>query len=224
MASPSTLTCHQFEHACKALVAKHAHSASSSLNTVLKGWSWTEHPTVPGLGYLSRTSLIQGLARISDSDLLEDGIPEPEEVVEDPALAHDTSAEYLTCGQSVTFSPTFQVPVFYFTVHDRNGSPLMLKEIMKTSLLRRHALPETQVTSFALKQPNSQFPLLSQGDHPTTGTPAWFIHPCGTACAIGELIGEKITEAGAMPDPVDYDEWLNWLETWFMVLGNIVEL
>ena len=92
---------------------------------------------------------------------------------------------------------------------------------MNTSLLRRHTLPETQITSFALARPDAPFPLLSQGDHPTLGTPAWFIHPCGTGFAMGELIGEK--DAEGMLEGVS-DKWLNWLETWFMMLGNIVEL
>jgi hypothetical protein len=47
-----------------------------------------------------------------------DDVLESEDVVEDPAVAHSTSSEYFTCGQSITFSPTFQVPVFYFTIHD----------------------------------------------------------------------------------------------------------
>ncbi|KAF8271752.1 hypothetical protein EI94DRAFT_1719934, partial [Lactarius quietus] len=72
-----------------------------------------------------------------------------------------------------------------------DGSPLGLEEIMNTSLLRHHALPETQATSFALFQQDALFPLLSQGDHPTLGLPSWFIHPCGTASAMNELIGEK---------------------------------
>ena len=102
-----------------------------------------------------------------------------------------------------------------------DGSPLTLEEIMNTSTLRRHSLPEIQVTPYALVQPDaSSFPLLSQGDHPTLGTPGWFIHPCGTAYAIGELIGER--KAEGMPG-VD-DDWLHWLETWFMMMENIVDL
>ena len=73
--------------------------------------------TFPGLGYLSRTALLQGCARYEDSDLLKDEISESE-VVEDPALAHGSSSGFLTCGQSIAFSPTFQVPAFYFTIHD----------------------------------------------------------------------------------------------------------
>jgi len=93
---------------------------------------------------------------------------------------------------------------------------------MNTSLLRHHALPETQVTDYQLVQPNAPFPLLSQTDHPTLCLPVWYVHPCGTGCAMGELIGEKIAEA--MPGLVDDDKWLTWLETWFMMMGNIVEL
>jgi|SRR5712671_121249 len=70
-----------------------------------------------GDGCLFRTALIRVHARNSDSDLLEDGIPEPEEVIDDPAIAHDTSSNYLTCSQSVTFSPTYQVPAFHFSIH-----------------------------------------------------------------------------------------------------------
>jgi ubiquitin-like-conjugating enzyme ATG10 len=92
---------------------------------------------------------------------------------------------------------------------------------MNTHLLRHQSLPETQVTSFALVQPDALFPLLSQGDHPTLGTPSWFIHPCGTANAISELIREKNTER--IPE-VDNNNSLDWLETWFMMLGSIVEL
>lgn len=194
--------------------------------------------TFPGLGYLSRTALLQGCARYKDSDLLKDDCSESE-VVEDPALAHGSSSGFLICDQSITFSPTFQVPAFYFTIHDSrallfgprsrwiaqergntDGSLLTLEDIMNTSLLHRHALPEIQVTPYALVQPDASFPLLSQGDHPTLGTPAWFIHPCGTAFVVGELLGEKNAEG--MPE--DSDKWLRWLETWFMMMGNIVEL
>ena len=122
------------------------------------------------------------------------------------------------------------IPVRYFYAKEdkvllkrgnADGSPLTLEEIMNTSILRCHALPEIQVTPYALVQPDAPFPLLTQGDHPTLGTPGWFIHPCGTGCAIGELIGER-QKAEGMPG-ID-DDWLHWLETWFMMMENIVDL
>lgn len=33
------------------------------------------------------------------------------------------SSEVLTCYQTVVFSPTYQVPAFYFEIHDSSMSP-----------------------------------------------------------------------------------------------------
>lgn len=75
---------------------------------------------------MSRTVLLQGRARNRDSDLLKDDVSESEDIVEDPAAAHSTSSEPFTCGQSIAFSPTFQVPVFYFIIHDSRA--LLLRQ------------------------------------------------------------------------------------------------
>jgi ubiquitin-like-conjugating enzyme ATG10 len=83
---------------------------------------------------LSRTALLQGRTQYSDSDILMDDFSEPEEVVEDPAVAHGSSSGFLTCGQSITFSPTFQVPVFYFTIHDSRA--LLLHQEVEVLLKR----------------------------------------------------------------------------------------
>lgn len=72
---------------------------------------------------MSRTALLQGCARNRDSGLLKDDVPESEDVEEDPAVENSTFSESFTCGQSITFSPTFQVPVFYFTLHDSRALP-----------------------------------------------------------------------------------------------------
>ena len=76
--------------------------------------------TVPGLGYLFRTVPLHGRAPAPDreNDFAQEDVPESAELVDDLAIADCTSPELLTCGQSIAFSPTFQVPVFYFTIHD----------------------------------------------------------------------------------------------------------
>ncbi len=76
--------------------------------------------TVPGLGYLFRTVPLYGCtpAPDIDSDFVQADVPQSVEFVDDLAIADGASPEYLTCGQSIAFSPTFQVPVFYFTIHD----------------------------------------------------------------------------------------------------------
>lgn len=40
---------------------------------------------------------------------------------------------------------------------------------------------------------------------------------------MGELTNEMVAEAVPEDDGKD-DQWVRWLETWFMVLGNMVDL
>ena len=94
------------------------------------------------------------------------------------------------------------------------GSPLLLDQIAETSLFRRHALPSAKGGSFALTLPDSSLSLLSQGDHPTLDIPCWYIHPCRTEEAVGEIIAE-LGDDGTDP--------LRWLETWFTVMSNVVD-
>ena len=63
--------------------------------------------------------------------------------------------------------------------------------------------------------PDSTFSLLSQGDHPTLGTPCWYLHPCHTSEVVGEIMAE--VDAGER-------DAVRWLEAWFMVMSNMVDL
>lgn len=76
-----------------------------------------------------------------------------------------------------------------------------------------------ETTSFAVNLPTSSFPLLSQGDHPTLGSPCWYFHPCETSVSVGEVMKEVAR------DEWTEDEYLvRWIETWFMVLGTVVDM
>ncbi len=82
---------------------------------------------------------------------------------------------------------------------------------MRSALFRPQVLPSSDRNTFALTLPDSSFALLSQGDHPTLGTPSWYFHPCHTAEVVGEIVKSR------------QDDALRWLEAWFMVMGNIVD-
>nr|GAT54060.1 predicted protein [Mycena chlorophos] len=99
-------------------------------------------------------------------------------------------------------------------MHDSSGSPLSLDALVHTTLFHRFALDAAECTTFAATLPGAAFPLLSQGDHPTLGTPCWFLHPCESAAAVDEIM----RELGAG------DDEQRWLETWFMVLGSVVHV
>ncbi|KAJ7047448.1 hypothetical protein C8F04DRAFT_1058863 [Mycena alexandri] len=180
-----------FRSAADAFIAGHKAS----------GWTWQEPPSVPAMGYMARSRL--HTRRGEDADDATDG--------DDDATA-STPAETLTCRQYIVYSSTFQVPAFYFTLHDASGAPLPLDDLVRTTLFHRFAFEGTESTTFGVSLPGSAFPLLSQGDHPTLGTPCWYFHPCESAAAVTEIMAEL------------GDERRGWLETWFMVLGTVVNM
>ncbi|KAI0649992.1 hypothetical protein C8Q79DRAFT_997943 [Trametes meyenii] len=206
----STLTRAQFEHACNCYVEAHSRQPSK-VKAYPSGWSWHEHSYVSGLGYLARTvCLPRGHEPAADDaiEFVDLGVLE-----DDPTAA--PLEELLICKQYIVYSSTFQVPAFYFTIHESSGTPLPLNRITESALFRRHALPSANDNTFALTLPDTSLALLSQGDHPTLGTPSWYFHPCHTSEAVGEILAES--------DGWDGENGLRWMEVWFMVVGNVVD-
>lgn len=210
--SLGTMTSTLFEAACKAFVRRR------------HDWVWVEQPLLQGFGYMHRTTPLQNRSTTSD----------PPEPADDPAAALPLS-DHLTCHQSVVFSPTFQVPTFYFSVYDPSacdvqspprryitlsaGAPLGLSDIMHTSLLRKHALDGTEATAFSIGNPASNFPLLSFGEHPCLGSQYWYLHPCETGPAVEEMLA-----AWSDTRSQDSAREVRWLEAWFLVLSCAVDL
>ncbi|KAK0486901.1 acetyl-CoA acetyltransferase [Armillaria luteobubalina] len=214
------LTRPQFDLACCALVEKYAHTLSSPATTPLKGWSWNEHTSISGLGYLSRRTIhIHRLTSGKDNeDLYTNELCNEEyEEPQDESVAAPSLNTTLICQQYIVYSATFQVPAFYFTIHDHNGSPLGLTDIVNTSLFRPSVFDTAEYTTFALSIPDQSFPLLSQGDHPTLGTPSWYFHPCESAHAVDELMSE-LGEAEWTTE----ERIIRWIEIWFMVVGTVM--
>ncbi|GLB33727.1 putative autophagocytosis associated protein, active-site domain [Lyophyllum shimeji] len=205
----------EFEIACKAFIA--AGRPDSPAAEAAKGWAWNEHPSVPNLGFLSRTVLHFRRSRSSSTDVLPTDVGTEESLNEEDDAGTASAPETLVSRQYVVYSATFQVPAFYFTVHDPKGTPLPLIDLIQTSLFHPFAFEHTKMTSFGLTRPASSFPLLSQGDHPTLGTPCWYLHPCETANAVDELMSELDCEGYA-----EDMRLARWLEMWFVVLGTAV--
>ncbi|KAJ3971269.1 hypothetical protein EV361DRAFT_912055 [Lentinula raphanica] len=210
------LTRPQFQLACKLLIKEYDSSHPSMATNALRGWLWNEHPSVSGLGYLSRSS-----NHVSRGKELPEAIDLNDDYIEDDEAAAPIciTSEVLVSQQYVVYSATFQVPCFYFNIYHSDGSPLSINELLSSSLFRPGLTQDADTTTFALTRRNAAFPLLSQGDHPTTGKPCWFLHPCETDAAVEELLKES-EKVGESEDA----QLLQWMKIWFMVLGNVVDL
>lgn len=100
-----------------------------------------------------------------------------------------------------------------------DGAPLLLDDILQTPLLRLDHSQQYERTTFAMTEPGAAFPLLSQGDHPVTGMPSWYFHPCETPKSVEELLNEM-----KQGDWAEDDMLLHWMKAWFLVLGTAVHL
>jgi hypothetical protein len=99
-----------------------------------------------------------------------------------------------------------------------DGSPLSLDDLIQTSLFKALVFEGAELTKFALSLRGASFPLLSQGDHPTTGRPSWYLHPCETSSAVGEVMRE-FGEA----DWSEEAALTRWIEVWIMIVGTAID-
>lgn len=121
----------------------------------------------------------------------------------------------MRCRYSARVSD-FQLNCFF-----AGGAPLSLTSLLASSVF--HSRSATPSYPFTTLSPDSADddephpnPFLSQADHPTLGTPAWFLHPCET-----EAIVREVLEGTEKPG----ERWESaWMETWFMVVGSVVDL
>ncbi|CCM04870.1 uncharacterized protein FIBRA_07063 [Fibroporia radiculosa] len=216
----ATFTRSQFETACKAYIRVHNASGQTSATAFRPdGWTWSDHnSTIARPGFMHRSALlplnpVRSLEIGSEEDV--SGVSSP---IDESVVAANTPI-LIASEQHVVYSPTFQVPTFYFTMYNSSGAPLTLDQILISPLFHPHSLANAEATSFALTEPGSSFPLLSQGDHPVLGTPSWYLHPCHTAEAVVELMAES-----PRGDESEERTLVRWMETWFMVLGQVVNL
>jgi ubiquitin-like-conjugating enzyme ATG10 len=112
----------------------------------------------------------------------------------------------------VVFSPSYQVPVLYLTFAEATTS----KSI---------PLPSAAEIYEILVPPGFKAPMrdvgvmgaLSMAEHPITGTPAYFVHPCRTQEALAPLLGET-------SDNIGFEPAVEYLLLWFGVIGASVGL
>ena len=112
----------------------------------------------------------------------------------------------------VVYSPSYQVPILYLTFADAStGKSIPLPsadEIYDMLVPQGFKTPMRDVGVMGA---------LSMAEHPITGVPAYFVHPCRTQEALAPLLGDTSHESGSEP-AVEY------LLLWFGVIGASVGL
>ncbi|KAE8376841.1 autophagy-related protein Atg10 [Aspergillus bertholletiae] len=111
--------------------------------------------------------------------------PQVETCEDDPEalIRESNSSNCLHIEHDVILSPTYQVPVLYFTLRqDSHPGPLGIDEVYQ------YLVPDQYRKEL---QNVGVMGGISFGYHPQFGTPAFFVHPCNTADAMKQIVGQQ---------------------------------
>jgi hypothetical protein len=92
---------------------------------------------------------------------------------------------------------------------------------MQTSLFKLKPPNGSETTNYALTLPSMSFPVISHGEHPTTGLPCWYFHPCESEQAVNEFMQEEEKELAQWGEAARLGRWL---EIWLMIVGSILNV
>ncbi|KAK2871924.1 hypothetical protein FQN49_002701 [Arthroderma sp. PD_2] len=105
-------------------------------------------------------------------------IDDPEALVRQPASIQKYEVEY-----NITLSPTYQVPVLYFFLRD--GPSCRPNELDRVYDLLIPAQFRSELREVGVMGG------ISITNHPITGIPVYFVHPCATSEALKSVAGSK---------------------------------
>ncbi|KAJ9201133.1 hypothetical protein DTO027B5_7711 [Paecilomyces variotii] len=205
------LTPAEFDTACRVFVGRvHAFGSPEVLGWTSVRWQDRHHgPYQHNASSILKIS--KALAPIdtsneADPQRAEDELPtdQVEEDDNEALIRPAYRAPRIEIEYSIVRSPTYQVPVLYFTWrHAPPAGPRGIDAVY-TYLVPDQYKDELQAVGV--------LGAISMGDHPETGTPAYFVHPCNTADALTQIADGKNL------DPESY------LLLWFGLVGNCVNL
>ena len=126
---------------------------------------------------------------------------------DDPAALSPTPlSDPIQLEYHAVYSHTYQVPVLYLTACRSNGLRLSLEEVWSL-------VPRAHHSRLAA----ARWSTLTEGEHPVTGTPFYFVHPCHTGRVMATVIGHEGGKPRERPG-VDY------LTSWLSMFGPLVGL
>lgn len=166
-------------HLCKVLRAVRESSNGCSPN-LLVHWCVQTSETL-GVDYLVHDVLMRSpvsnypddsssrLRGKDDTDSLSSDWEDENLTVDPDVFSSRSDHPELKWHFSIVYSDVWKVPVIYFTVQQMSGAPCSRDEVV--DILRQQS-PQNRV--------EDSWDFVSYDEHPMTGTPAFFLHPCRT--------------------------------------------
>jgi len=102
--------------------------------------------------------------------------------VED-AVIKSLCSNHIAWNYSIVFSPTYGVPVFYFRANFLDGTSVGREQVLR--VLHRNV--------DATGEDDDGWDFVSEEEHPVTGVPHYFLHPCQTPILLN-LLSDTVEE------------------------------
>ncbi|RPA90791.1 hypothetical protein L873DRAFT_382562 [Choiromyces venosus 120613-1] len=139
-----------------------------------------------------------------------------EEAEDDESLPKARSKSTWKVEYHLHLSRTYQLPILYFNLYPPSQS--FSSSTAPATLTQVYEILTTATSRDTLRSVGVQG-AISQTDHPTLGVPYYFVHPCGTAAAMGEW--RRLGESGGVDAHEDFDAE-KYLAVWVGVVGGVV--
>ncbi|GAB1742584.1 hypothetical protein NU219Hw_g8124t1 [Hortaea werneckii] len=173
---------------------------------------WPQTSAAPHSGQnlsCATTDLDRDTASNGQAGEAEDSLPQLEEddseVLTKPMSSNTGIENEREVNYDIVYSPTYQVPVLYLSFPSTNRSPLPPPDEVYDLLVPHPYRAQLQAVG-----PMSA--LSMTGEHPVTGGPAYFVHPCLTQDSMRAVMaGRKVSAA-------------EYLVLWVGVVGATVGL
>jgi hypothetical protein len=191
-------------------------------NKLLK-WQLVEPDSIADLSssclYLVHPPVIQTTRIIQEEDTeLDDNLLVDESIQIDPdCVIPTTASKEDNClveffwNLSIVYSDTWRVPVLYFQVERRNGSPLV----------RSHVLQLLNGGDEGIRDHGWDF--VSQEEHPISARPSFFLHPCQTSQRLALVRGQdEDNNNNNNNNPPSVQLLWTWMSMMFPVLGHSI--
>jgi ubiquitin-like-conjugating enzyme ATG10 len=131
---------------------------------------------------------------------------------------------------SIVYSHVWSVPVLYFQLQYANGILLNRKQVMDVLKFRDHDMNNNDATtsnrSSTIQTNNDNnsnskdgWNFVSQEEHPITGVPTFFLHPCQTSTRM-DLVHDTFNGSSSSRNSNVYDDDnpAQWILTWMSML------
>ncbi|KAK3712567.1 hypothetical protein LTR37_009010 [Vermiconidia calcicola] len=182
-----SISLEDFSNACLTL--------ESSVQSLKVSTNWEDAKVLESYGtyylrILRRITLITHGVREHQAS----GSRENKEFVEDDDEALSSSGNSVGSPAvlyDVIHSPSYQVPVLYITFKDFAAGGTAVKDLPSVDEAYELLVPDayrSQIEAVGV------LGALSMTDHPISGTPAYFVHPCRTAEGMDAVVGGRKTK------------------------------